>query len=360
MINPEKVSVATSNANPNGPAAICVDHISKIYPVPFLRLKKAFRRKFKPPTEALRDVSFEVREGEIFGLIGPNGAGKTTLTKIIATLIQPTDGNVLVKGHDSVRDDEEVRCNVGLASAEERSFYWRLTAEQNLLFFARLYGLNGRQAKQRISELFALLQIQDLARRRFAEFSTGNKQRLAVARAMLANPPILLLDEPTRSLDPIAAARIRAMIKSLTQDDAKRATVFLTSHNLTEVEELCDRVAIIGGGEIRALDTPHNLRARHTEREQVTITFTAADAANVENGLRDNFRDQAFTLERMPDTDEWVLKFSRKFEDETLDHVLRTLQNNGAVVRRVDSERATLLDVLESYEKTEGEAKADK
>ena len=137
MINPEKVSVTTSNANPNGPAAICVDHISKIYPVPFLRLKKAFRRKFKPPTEALRNVSFEVREGEIFGLIGPNGAGKTTLTKIIATLIQPTDGNVLVKGHDSVRDDEEVRRNVGLASAEERSFYWRLTAEQNLLFFAR-------------------------------------------------------------------------------------------------------------------------------------------------------------------------------------------------------------------------------
>lgn len=119
---------------PNGKAVVSVDHISKTYPVPFLRLKKAFKRKFKPPVEAVRDVSFEVGEGEIFGLIGPNGAGKTTLTKMIATLIQPTEGSVTVKGFDSVRDDVDVRAHVGLAGAEERSFYWRLTAEQNLLF----------------------------------------------------------------------------------------------------------------------------------------------------------------------------------------------------------------------------------
>ena len=349
MANPEENLVNPANAA-NGSVAISIDHVAKTYPVPFLRLKKALRRKFKPPTEALRDISVEVGEGEIFGLIGPNGAGKTTLTKIIATLVQPTNGQVLVKGHDSVRDDEEVRRNVGLASAEERSFYWRLTAEQNLLFFARLYGLKDSVAKRRISELFALLQLEDLARRRFAEFSTGNKQRLGVARAMLANPPILLLDEPTRSLDPIAAARMRGMIKSLTQDDAKRVTVFLTSHNLTEVEELCDRVAVIGAGEIRALDTPHNLRAKHTESEQVTITFTAMDVAHVETKLRDSFREQAFTLERVPDNAEWILKFSRSFEDETLDYVLRILQRSEVVVRRVDNERATLLDVLESYE----------
>src|SRR6266498_967543 len=132
------------------PVAVSIDRVSKTYPVPFLRLKKFFRRKFKPPVEALRDVSFKVREGEIFGLIGPNGAGKTTLTKIIATLIQPTSGTATVRGHDSVRDDEKVRRDVGLAGAEERSFYFRLTAEQNLLFFARLYGLSGHAAKRRI------------------------------------------------------------------------------------------------------------------------------------------------------------------------------------------------------------------
>src|SRR4026207_924605 len=107
------------------PVAIAVDQLSQTYPVPFLRLKKLLRRKFKPPVEALRNVSFEIREGEIFGLIGPNGAGKTTLIKIIATLIQPTAGAVSVKGHDTVTDDQRVRQNVGLAGAEERSFYWR-------------------------------------------------------------------------------------------------------------------------------------------------------------------------------------------------------------------------------------------
>src|SRR5437660_890894 len=262
--------------------AVSIDHLSKTYPVPFLRLKKFFRRKFKPPVEALRAVSFNVREGEIFGLIGPNGAGKTTLTKIIATLIQPTSGTATVRGHDSVRDDENVRRDVGLAGAEERSFYFRLTAEQNLLFFARLYGLSGHAAKRRIDELFKLFELEELARRRYAELSTGNKQRLSVARAMLASPPVLLLDEPTRSFDPLAAARMRSMVKSLAQNNDNRVTVFLTSHNLAEVEELCDRVAIISKGEIRALDTPRNLRTMHTQDEQVTVTFSSLGSADAE------------------------------------------------------------------------------
>src|SRR5262249_40849212 len=299
----------------NGRAVVSVDHISKTYPVPFLRLKKALRRKFKPPVEAVRDVSFEVREGEIFGLIGPNGAGKTTLTKIVATLVQPTVGQVTVKGYDSVHDDVAVRRNVGLAGAEERSFYWRLTAEQNLLFFARLHGLSGDQATRQISELLSMLQLEDSAKKRFAELSTGNKQRLSVARAMLADPPVLLLDEPTRSLDPLAAARMRATIKSLARDESKRVTVFLTSHNLAEVEELCDRVAIISKGEIKALDAPRNLRATHSDNEKVSITFAVDDAEKVETALREAFSAHAFTLGRSNVSDAWTLSFSRKAND---------------------------------------------
>lgn len=332
-----------------------VDRISKTYPVPFLRLKKALKRKFKPPVEALHDVSFEVGEGEIFGLIGPNGAGKTTLTKIIATLIQPTEGQVTVEGFDSVHNDEDVRRNVGLAGAEERSFYWRLTAEQNLLFFARLHGLSNAHAARRIAELLEMLQLEESARKRFAELSTGNKQRLSVARAMLADPPVLLLDEPTRSLDPLAAARMRATIKSLAQDEAKRVTVFLTSHNLVEVEELCDRVAIISRGEIRALDAPRNLRATHSDNEKISITFAAEDAMQVETALREAFSTHPFTLGRSDTKDEWLLTFSRKTGDTILDTVLRVLQQNGAVIRNVETERATLLDVLESYEQTDNQ-----
>src|SRR2546425_10658823 len=242
---------------------VSIDHLSKTYPVPFLRLKKFFRRKFKPPVEALRDVSFQIREGEIFGLIGPNGAGKTTLTKIIATLIQPTSGEVAVRGNDTVRDDAQVRHDIGLASAEERSFYWRLTAEQNLLFFARLYGMSKRAAKRRIADLFAQLELGDAARKRFGEISTGNKQRLAVARALLASPPVLLLDEPTRSLDPLAASRMREMIKSLAQQDPP-VTILFTSHNLAEVETLCDRVTIISRGRVRATGTAKALRSMNS------------------------------------------------------------------------------------------------
>ena len=335
---------------PQRPVAVSVDHISKTYPVPFLRLKKLLRRKFKPPVEALTDVSFEIREGEIFGLIGPNGAGKTTLTKIVATLVQPTLGSVTVKGYDSVREDEQVRGQVGLATAEERSFYWRLTAEQNLLFFARLYGLGEAAAKKRIKELLLRFEIEELARRRFGELSTGNKQRLAVARAMLSSPPVLLLDEPTRSLDPLAASRMRTLIKSLASDDT-RVTVLLTSHNLAEVEELCERVAIISKGSIRALDTPRTLRSLHTQAEQVTITFNSLVAGDAERALAQAFGHQFFTLERGARDDDCVVKFSRASDDELLHSVLRVLQQSGGIIRSVESERATLFDVLESYEK---------
>ena len=201
----------------SGERTISISHLSKTYPVPFARLKAFLRRKTKAPVEALRDVSFDVYRGEIFGLIGRNGAGKTTLTKIVATLVQPTHGTVTVNGFDSVDDDEKVRMQVGLSGAEERSFYWRLTSEQNLIFFARLYGLSDRLAKQRIAALFAQLELEEVRRKRFGELSTGNKQRLAVARALLPNPPVLLLDEPTRSLDPLAASRMRELIKTLAQ-----------------------------------------------------------------------------------------------------------------------------------------------
>ena len=305
-------------------SAISIRNLSKTYPVPFRRVRAFFRRPVKDPVEALRDVSLEVETGEIFGLIGRNGAGKTTLTKIVATLVQPTTGNVSVRGHDSVHHDELVRREIGLATAEERSFYWRLTAEQNLMFFARLHGLSDRFAKQRIKELFAQLELDEVARRRFGEMSTGNKQRLAVARAMLATPPVLLLDEPTRSLDPLAAARMREMIRSLAAQDPP-VTILLTSHNLAEVETLCARVAIISRGSIRALDTPKKLRDLTSGSEMVHITAAST------NGT-------------------FKTSFTRQQNDNLLDQKIRELQDQGARIIDVETERATLLDVLERYE----------
>ncbi|MGH9902770.1 MAG: ABC transporter ATP-binding protein, partial [Pyrinomonadaceae bacterium] len=298
-----------------------------------------------PQVEALRDVSFDVREGEVFGLIGRNGAGKTTLTKIIATLVQPTSGTVTVRGHDSVRDEERVRASIGLAGAEERSFYWRLTAEQNLIFFARLYGLRDRAARRRIAELLALVDLESSARRRFGELSTGNKQRMSVARALLSNPPVLLLDEPTRSLDPLAASSMRGLISSLTTGE-RPTTILLTSHNLAEVEELCQRIAVISRGRIRALDTPANMRALHGQHERVRITVRGALKEVAEEVLARRLGE--VSIEKQDDTT--VVSFARETTDERLDVSLRTLVNHGAKFIGCDTERATLLEVLESFE----------
>jgi ABC-2 type transport system ATP-binding protein len=337
-----------------GAVAVSIEHLSKTYPEPLARLKAFFRRPLKPPVEALRDVSFEVREGEIFGLIGRNGAGKTTLTKIVATLVQPTSGTVTVRGYDSVHNDERVRGMVGLATAEERSFYWRLTVTQNLLFFARLYGLSERAARGRIAELLARLELEELASRRFGELSTGNKQRMAVARAMLAAPPVLLLDEPTRSLDPLAAARMRSFISQLATAHPP-VSMLLTSHNLAEVEELCARVAIISHGQIRALDTPENLRALHhqTERVRLTTASRGIDARRVKLML-------GHALDELEVTKQGrilVISFTRETNDDRLDVAVRLMHEEGASVLSCDAERATLLDVLEIYESERQEGK---
>jgi ABC-2 type transport system ATP-binding protein len=320
-------------------AAVRIENLSKTYPPSFPRLKKLLRIPVKPAVEALKNVSLEIETGEIFGLIGRNGAGKTTLTKIIATLVQPTAGKVSVKGFDSVRDEVKVRALIGLATAEERSFYWRLTCEQNMMFFARLYGMNDRDARRKINRLFEELNLTELAKRRFSALSTGNKQRLAVARALLPAPPVLLLDEPTRSLDPLAAAEMRHLIASL-----ENVSVLLTSHNLSEVEELCRRVAVISGGEIRDVDTPENLRRKHKPTQRVKITL---------QNLRENDLKLPEGLEKLEianHTDFTRISFERNADDRLLGEVISLLNARGAKILDVETEKPTLLDVLESYE----------
>jgi ABC-2 type transport system ATP-binding protein len=330
------------------PAAIAIQNLSKVYPGSF-ELRTLFRRRpRKQPVQALSDVSLEINEGEIFGLIGPNGAGKTTLTKVVATLVQPTTGVVTVKGFDSVRESAEVRRVIGLAAAEERSFYWRLTLEQNLMFFARLYSIPTQTAQARIGELLAQLDLEQSRAKRFGELSTGNKQRMAIARALLNTPPILLLDEPTRSLDPLAAARMRSFIGSLAAGDPP-VTILLTSHNLNEIEELCQRVAIISHGRIRESDTPGRIRTLHKARERVRLVL---DGISLERAV--NLRAPALAdVEISQDGPRTVVTFSREVGDDRLDRGLRAILANGTRVVACETERATLLEVLEAYEREE-------
>lgn len=199
---------------------------------------------------AVRDINLSVERGEIFGLLGSNGAGKTTLTKMLCTLMLPTSGSATINGFDIVRQQNQVKRAIALISSEERSFYWRLTGRNNLKFFAALSGLSGKQARQRIDEVLEQIGMTDAADRRFQEYSTGMKQRMALARGLLADPEIFFMDEPTKGLDPVATKDLHDFIRNELTQQGK--TVILATHQLVEAEEVCDRIGIMSHGEMRA------------------------------------------------------------------------------------------------------------
>jgi ABC-2 type transport system ATP-binding protein len=201
--------------------------------------------------EVLREVSLEVAEGGRTGLLGPNGAGKTTLLRILAATVTPSAGQVRLLSQDGARDARRIRSLVGFMLGDERSFYWRLTARQNLRFFAALQGLAGQASRARIGALSEMLSLQAELDKPFRDLSTGMRQRLALARALLHGPRVLLVDEPTRGLDPGAAQRIRTLLVD-TLGKQLHTTVLLATHNLEEARTLCDRVAFLKEGRIVA------------------------------------------------------------------------------------------------------------
>ena len=199
---------------------------------------------------ALDRVDLEVRRGEVFGLLGPNGAGKTTLLKILSCLILPDSGRAVVAGHDAEREELAVKRSIGYVTSDERSFYWRLTGAQNLSFFARLYGVSGADIAPLVARLLERMELTEKADTPFSSYSSGMKQRLSIARALLHDPPILFLDEPTRSLDPVTARHIRLFVQEkLSREHGK--TILLATHNLHEAAALCDRMAILSRARVR-------------------------------------------------------------------------------------------------------------
>ena len=208
---------------------------------------------------AVKGVSLDINEGEFFGLLGPNGAGKTTLIKMLCSLVLPNSGTSQVFGHDILREEQAVKRIVGLVSSEERSFYWRLTGRENLQFYASLYRLSRRNSRKRIDELLNLVELTDEADIRFHNYSTGMRQKLAIARGLLSEPRVLFVDEPTRSLDPVSAQAVRSFLKEKVAGEGK--TVILATHNLNEAEQLCDRLAILHRGHVIALGSIQELRS---------------------------------------------------------------------------------------------------
>ncbi len=215
-------------------------------------------RKSFGTVHAVDGVSFAARAGEVFGVLGPNGAGKTTTLRLLATTIKPDGGTATVRGHDIVREPIKVRENLGVLTSNI-GLYPRLTARENVAYFARLYGLSAAATTRRIDELFHLLDMEDYAGRRADTFSTGMKQKVAIARAVVHDPPVMIFDEPTSGLDVLGARTVVDFIRACR---AAGKCVLLSTHQMVEVAKLCDRVAIIHAGRIQAAGTVPELLAR--------------------------------------------------------------------------------------------------
>jgi ABC-type multidrug transport system ATPase subunit len=241
--------------------AVSLEALEKSFP-PTRSGWRAFLQPFEKPTiRALNGISFSIQQGEAVALLGANGAGKSTLLRILATLLLPTSGHARVAGHDAAQDPRAVRRNLGYHAGSDLGFYSRLTGRENLLFFGRLNRLSTQAVKLRIAQLAAQFDLSEALDRQVRTLSSGTVQRLSLARALLHEPRVLLLDEPTRSLDAIAAASFRHFLKSKILHSGMTSVLF-ASHSLPEIELLAHRVAVLDHGRLIACDSPAALIAK--------------------------------------------------------------------------------------------------
>jgi ABC-type multidrug transport system, ATPase component len=252
-----------------------------------------FLRRRRVVIDALRGVSFKIRWSEVYGLLGPNGAGKTTTVKILATLLIPDGGYAIVNGYDTVKEAQAVRRSIGLVLYPDKGFYSRLSGYENLVYFGRLYGLDKSTAETRARDLMRVVGLESAMNRPYEEYSLGMRARLAIARALIHDPPVLILDEPTIGLDPLSAREVRELVRRLSKEG--RAILF-TSHNLWEVEEVCDRVGIINNGSMIIEGPPRDIK--DTLGLKYVVEVEVMMNGHVET-LREETPNPAHTLRRL-------------------------------------------------------------
>jgi ABC-2 type transport system ATP-binding protein len=287
---------------------------------------------------AVDGISFDVRDGELFGLLGPNGAGKTTTVKMLTTLLIPTSGSAAILGHDIVNDADAIRSRIGFIFGGERGLYWRLSAKDNLRYFADLYHVDPDVAKRRLPELLELVGLSGREDEKVEGYSRGMRQRLHVARCLLHDPQVLFLDEPTMGLDPVGARELRQVINNLVAQDK---TVLLTTHYMFEADALCERIAVINHGKIVALDTPEGLK-RHVE-----------DLSVIELEVFGIAPEMVDLLRQIPDVDtvsvenrdqKQALRVHSHLGSAIVPQIMQRLDGNGVSIGRVAVREPTLED----------------
>jgi len=317
-------------------SVIRVDNLKKS----FITQKGPLFRRKKERVKAVDGISFSIEKGEIFSLLGPNGAGKTTTIKILATLLIPDSGKAFVKGFDVVKDDLEVRKVLTAVLPGERTLFWKLTVKENLFYFGSLYGLARKYVKGKIDGLLQFFSIEDKRDVLVEKLSTGERQKVVLSRALLPDPEVILLDEPTLGLDPAAAIALRKLIKQIAD---RGKTILLTTHYMYEADELSDCVAIINNGRIACLDTPHKLKQSLVARKIIRISVDAWD-----NSLNHHFRDRfhAQSINTKQSDDEIFVQIKCSHNDFSLKEITDFLNGHRVNARNLSFDEPSLEDVF--------------
>jgi ABC-2 type transport system ATP-binding protein len=289
--------------------------------------------------EALRDINLDIWPGEMFGLLGPNGAGKTTLIKCLTTLLLPTRGTAWINGFEIGRDENQVRASVGCMLMGERGLYWKLTGRENLDFFGSLYHIPPNVRRRRADELVEQLNLGEFVDRTVETYSSGQRMKLAFAKTLINDAPILVLDEPTNTLDVPSARELRKVVKQLNQQGH---TVIYTTHQMAEAEELCDRVAIIDRGQIIALGTVDELKATIDQTGVIKVAGAIPPGARQAVRSLDGVQEVAISSKNGLTQLIVVSPQPRRL----LPDLIRVLFDQGAVIEDISPAQVTLEDVF--------------
>ena len=289
--------------------------------------------------EAVKGITFDVAEGEIFGLLGPNGAGKSTLIRMMTTLLPPTSGTAIVGGHDVIQDPNGVRHVIGVIP-QALTTDLELSVEENLLIFAKLYGVPREKRERLITQLLEFVELSQWRKAQVKNLSGGMRRRVEIARGLVHEPRIFFLDEPTTGLDPVSRVNVWDMLTRIKSE--RQLTILITTHYMDEADKLCDRIAIVDHGELKALDSPMKLKASVPGNNVLEVSFSHVPA-----GWEDR-------LSRLPEVDsvhghDHLFKISSKNGPATTMALLDAAAASGVTVNSLSVASTTLDDVFVHY-----------
>ena len=291
--------------------------------------------KFYGNNIAVDHISFDVKEGEVFGILGPNGAGKTTTIRIMVGLTQPSSGTAWIDGHDILKEPVEVKKTIGLVP-ETSNLYGELTALENLVYQAELFGVQRKERRVQSIKLLEEFGLKEHQEKPFQALSRGLKRRLTIAAALIHNPKILFLDEPTTGLDVMSARGLRKLILD---SKKKGLTIFLTTHYIPEAESLCDRIAVIVKGKIRVIDTPESIKAQVKEMEILEIGL---------DRITEDLKNKLLFMEGIEKIliSENRVRFHTKMLDQITHPVIKVIEEQGAKIETINTLSPTLEDAF--------------